>query len=78
MIVQFVCCLFLCKGRICFLIEIDLGLTCNSNVCLNGGTCSYNNNNIRCVCPSGFAGARCEWSEKKNCFFLIDEYENDI
>ncbi|CAF5041788.1 unnamed protein product, partial [Rotaria sp. Silwood1] len=42
--------------------SIYLGLSCNSNVCLNGGTCDYNNTNIRCICPTGFAGTRCEWN----------------
>ncbi|CAF1213556.1 unnamed protein product [Adineta steineri] len=42
--------------------SIYLGLACNSNVCLNGGTCDYNNANIRCICPNGFTGPRCEWN----------------
>ncbi len=46
-----------------------MGLSCNSSVCLNGGTCTYNNTTIQCICPSDFAGARCEWS-KKNILFL--------
>jgi hypothetical protein len=50
------------KRRIYF-VYIDLGLTCSSTVCSNGGTCSYNNTNIRCICPAGFTGARCEWSK---------------
>ncbi|CAF3197195.1 unnamed protein product [Rotaria sp. Silwood2] len=45
-----------------YLMKIDLGLLCNSNVCLNGGTCDYNNTNMRCICPTDFAGARCEWN----------------
>jgi hypothetical protein len=44
------------------LVAIDLGLTCNSNVCLNGGTCNRNDTNIGCACPVNFAGPRCEWS----------------
>jgi hypothetical protein len=43
--------------------SIDLGLSCNSNVCLNGGTCDYNSMNLRCICPVNFAGPRCEWSK---------------
>ncbi|CAF1005451.1 unnamed protein product [Adineta ricciae] len=39
-----------------------LGLTCNSSVCLNGGTCDSNSTSIRCICPASFAGARCEWT----------------
>ena len=45
-------------------ILIDLGLSCNANVCLNGGTCDRNTTRIQCLCPAGFAGPRCEWSKK--------------
>jgi hypothetical protein len=59
------------RNKLIHLIQIDLGLSCNSNVCLNGGTCSYNSTNIWCICPTGFAGARCEWSKKKIDFFYL-------
>lgn len=42
---------------------LDLGLTCTSTVCLNGGSCTVNGNTAQCICPSSFAGARCEWSK---------------
>jgi Notch-like protein len=54
-----------------FFISIDLGLSCDSNVCLNGGICDFNTTNIRCTCPAGFAGPRCEWSKKMEGFELI-------
>jgi hypothetical protein len=53
-------------------IFIDLGLSCNSNVCLNGGICDNNSTNIQCICPAGFAGPRCEWSKKKRNLILIE------
>ncbi|CAJ0583605.1 unnamed protein product, partial [Mesorhabditis spiculigera] len=36
--------------------------SCNSNICLNGGTCLVDEvqRNFRCVCPSGFAGSLCQ------------------
>jgi len=72
-----ICMLFIIfsKTKIINFFKIDLGLSCNSNVCLNGGTCSSNNTNIRCICPMGFTGARCEWSEKNRYFFLFDNYK---
>ncbi|CAF4553802.1 unnamed protein product [Rotaria sp. Silwood1] len=42
--------------------SIYLGLSCNSNVCLNGGTCDHNGTNIQCICPTNYAGPRCEWT----------------
>uniref|UniRef100_A0A915PEK5 Uncharacterized protein n=1 Tax=Setaria digitata TaxID=48799 RepID=A0A915PEK5_9BILA len=35
---------------------------CESNVCLNGGTCEVNeqNRSFRCLCPGGFKGLLCE------------------
>ncbi|UJR15629.1 hypothetical protein I4U23_002566 [Adineta vaga] len=42
--------------------SIYLGLSCNSNVCLNGGICDHNDTNIRCLCSAEFAGPRCEWA----------------
>jgi hypothetical protein len=50
-------------------IFIDLGLSCNSNVCLNGGICDNNSTNIQCLCRTGFAGPRCEWSKTKKFNF---------
>jgi hypothetical protein len=63
------------KTKIIHFFKIDLGLSCNSTVCLNGGTCIANNTNIRCICPVGFTGANCAWSEKKIYIFLFDEYK---
>ncbi|XP_041475008.1 protein eyes shut homolog [Lytechinus variegatus] len=38
--------------------------TCNSTVCLNGGTCqSIDAFTLECICPSGQSGARCEQAE---------------
>jgi len=51
-------------------IPIDMGLTCTLKVCLNNGTCVYNSTTIRCTCPTGFAGARCDWSKRKKSFFF--------
>jgi hypothetical protein len=51
-------------------IPIDMGLTCTLKVCLNNGTCVYNSTTIRCTCPTGFAGARCDWSMRKKSFFF--------
>ena len=48
--------------------HLDLGLVCTSAVCSNGGTCQSNGTNIQCNCPSGFAGARCEWSKIEIAF----------
>ncbi|CAF3778690.1 unnamed protein product [Adineta steineri] len=42
--------------------SIYMGLSCSSNVCLNGGTCDHNSTNIQCICPVDFAGPRCEWT----------------
>ncbi|CAF1091235.1 unnamed protein product [Adineta ricciae] len=43
--------------------SIHIGVSCNTHVCLNGGTCDDDNStNIRCICPAGFAGPRCEWT----------------
>ncbi|CAF3727659.1 unnamed protein product [Rotaria sordida] len=42
--------------------SIYLGLSCNPNVCLNGGICDHNSTNIQCICPTNYAGPRCEWT----------------
>jgi hypothetical protein len=49
---------------------------CQSNPCMNGGTCQSINGNVgyQCVCPSGFSGLRCETSVFvcfKTSFFLL-------
>lgn len=49
-----------------------MGLTCSSTVCLNNGTCDYTNRTVRCICPSGYTGAYCEWSKiHRNLFIFI-------
>ena len=58
--------------------KIDLGLSCNSDVCLNEGTCEYDNGNVRCICSAGFAGPRCEWGKKKYSIFCLKKLKNNI
>lgn len=38
---------------------------CESDVCLNGGTCEVNDEDrsFRCLCPQGFQGLLCESEE---------------
>ncbi|CAF4413717.1 unnamed protein product, partial [Adineta steineri] len=36
-------------------------------VCLNGGTCDYNNANIRCICANGFTGPRYTVCSSNTC-----------
>ena len=33
---------------------------CESNPCSNGGTCLDRVGEVQCICPSGYAGSRCE------------------
>ena len=35
-------------------------IACNNDFCINGGTCTYNNNQRICRCPPNFTGIRCE------------------
>ena len=44
--------------------NLDLGSSCSANVCLNGGRCEQNSTMIQCLCPTAFAGPRCEWSRR--------------
>jgi hypothetical protein len=44
---------------------------CQSNPCMNGGTCQATNANTgyQCVCSSGFTGPRCETRKKAVSYF---------
>lgn len=33
---------------------------CNSDPCVNGGTCTYTSNSYNCSCVSGYRGDHCE------------------
>lgn len=34
---------------------------CDSNPCLNGGTCELHNGAFRCICPQNYTGSRCQF-----------------
>ena len=37
---------------------------CDSNPCLNNGTCSYSNHSdYTCTCPDGYQGLICQYSK---------------
>ncbi|XP_020021063.1 lactadherin isoform X2 [Castor canadensis] len=41
---------------------------CDSNICLNGGTCLSNQDgDFHCLCPQGFTGSVCNETEKGPC-----------
>ena len=54
------------KSERSFVFSINLSLSladvdeCESNPCLNNGTCSDQVSGYTCSCPPGFAGDRCE------------------
>ena len=45
-------------------IRCEIRDACQSNPCMNDGTCELINGNIgyQCICPSGFSGPQCETS----------------
>ena len=59
------------KSERSFVFSINLSLSladvdeCESNPCLNNGTCSDQVSGYTCSCPPGFAGDRCEAGSKQ-------------
>jgi hypothetical protein len=48
---------------------------CDTNPCLNGGTCASSFGlQARCICPSGYKGPHCEGS----CLLITLSYVNDV
>ena len=48
----------------------DTPAPCDSQPCLNGGTCSYIEDVLECSCRVGFTGDRCE-TGKQNCQIIL-------
>jgi len=48
--------------RISLFADRDL---CQSQPCLNGGTCSDRDNTIVCLCPADYSGELCDEAESK-------------
>ena len=55
-----------------FLLDID---ECDSDPCLNGGTCNDEINGFFCDCPTGYQGITC--GESKSTSFYLDYIPND-
>jgi hypothetical protein len=62
---------------------------CESNPCSNGGTCLDRVGEFQCICPSGYAGSRCEtqvfytrrhpsFSFSRNCNMVRREREGRL
>ena len=39
---------------------------CQTNPCLNGGSCTNKHGDYECTCPAGFTGKNCEQGKKRN------------
>ena len=44
---------------------------CESNPCSNGGTCLDRVGEFQCICPSGYAGSRCETQVIYTSYYII-------
>ena len=51
---------------------------CDSNPCLNNGTCVDKINSFNCTCPGGFTGNRCETGNYNSTPFLMKSIKRTI
>ena len=69
MIVQ--CIMSFSQGVIVYIIRHDITccimdisvIGCDNKPCMNGGTCTEQNNTVVCVCVDGYAGSDCRTSK---------------
>ncbi|XP_013384662.1 lactadherin isoform X2 [Lingula anatina] len=47
-----------------FVLQAAADSPCDSQPCLNGGTCTVDGDNFLCVCPDNFGGDTCNTGER--------------
>ena len=66
------------KLRICAVWSECAELPCSKFSCKQGGTCSIRDTRLRCICPKGFRGRRCNKRKKENRRHKKEKYFSSV